>query len=225
MENIARISLKATDKFASSISSTQRRKSSKNEFHTDEQHQKSFIAKNSPTKENEEGEKLIIKSKKAIKSPSKSTDQKKDFKRPRSEISHINRSTKKMRISQCKNKKEKQIDKQEIKVEYIDSNVSDHMKLGEKGCLFIDYKNSKETIAKNTSDAKIRTSNDSVSKVDLSDEIKNSVDLTTNVNTNSWTRQEDMILLQAVKKEYSENSLILVSKTLGNRTIDQVSLH
>ena len=47
---------------------------------------------------------------------------------------------------------------------------------------------------------KIRTSNDSVSKVDLSDEIKNSVDLSTNVNTKSWTRQEDMILLQAVKK-------------------------
>ncbi|XP_071861191.1 gon-4 like protein muscle wasted [Bombus fervidus] len=222
LENIARISLKATDKFASSISSTQRRKSSKNEFHTDEQHQKSFIAKNSPTKENEEGEKLIIKSKKAIKSPSKCTDQKKDFKRPRSEINHIDRSTKRMRISQCKNKKEKQIDKQEIKVEYTDSNVSDHMKLGEKGCLFIDYKNSKETVTKNTSDAKIRTSNDSVSKVDLSDEIKNSVDLSTNINTKSWTRQEDMILLQAVKKEYSENSLILVSKTLGNRTIDQV---
>lgn len=37
-----------------------------------------------------------------------------------------------------------------------------------------------------------------------------------------WTRQEDMILLQSIKKEYSENSFLLISEKLENRTIDQV---
>ena len=223
MENIARVSLKTTDKFALSISSKQRKKSSKNEFHADEQYQKSCIAKNSPVKENEEGEKLIIKTKKTIKSPSKSADQKKDLKRSRNELNHINRNTKKMRISQCKTKSEKKIDKQEIKLECVDSSVSSDVKSDE--CLFISYKNSKEIIVNNTSDVEIKMSNDNVSKIDSSHKINNAVDLNTNVNTKSWTRQEDMILLQTIKKEYSENSLVLVSKTLGNRTINQVSLY
>ncbi|XP_017765424.1 PREDICTED: GON-4-like protein [Eufriesea mexicana] len=216
LENIARVSLKTTDKFSSSISSKQRRKSSKNEFHADEQYQKSCVSKNSPSKENEEGEKLIMKSKKTIKSPSKSTEQKKNLKRSGSEINHMNRNSKKMRISQCKNKKEKKNDK-EAKLEYIDSNATTHMKSNE--CVFIDDKNSiKEIAVKNTSDVELEMTSDNGNKVDSSDETKNDIDL----NTKSWTRQEDMILLQAIKKEYSENSLVMVSKTLGNRTINQV---
>lgn len=218
LENIARISLKTTDKFALSISSKQRKKSSKNEFHADEQYQKSCIAKNSPIKENEEGEKLIIKTKKTIKSSSK--DQKKDLKRSRNELNYINRNTKKMRISQCKTKSEKKIDKQEVKLECVNSNVSPDVKSDEY--LFINYKNSKKIMVNNTSDVEIKMSNDSLSKIDSSHEINNAVNLNTNINTKSWTRQEDMILLQTIKKEYSENSLVLVSKTLGNRTIDQV---
>ncbi|KAK9295017.1 hypothetical protein QLX08_010551 [Tetragonisca angustula] len=216
LENIARVSLKTTDKFALSISSKQRKKSSKNEFHADEQYQKSCIAKNSPVKENEEGEKLIIKTKKTIKSPLK--DQKKDLKRSRNELNYINRNTKKMRLSQCKTKSEKKIDKHEVKLECVNSNVNPDVKSDE--CLFVNYKNSKEIMVNNTSDVKM--SNDNVSKINSSYEINNATDLNTNVNTKSWTRQEDMILLQTIKKEYSENSLVLVSKTLGNRTIDQV---
>lgn len=105
LENIARVSLKITDKFTSSISSKQRRKSSKNEFHNDNPNEQSCLSKSLPIKENEDGEKLIVKSKKTIKSPSKSTDQKKNLKRSGNEINHMNRNTKKIRISQCKNKR------------------------------------------------------------------------------------------------------------------------
>lgn len=215
MENIARVSLKITDKFTSSISSKQRRKSSKNEFHSDEQ---SCLSKSLPIKENEDGEKLIVKSKKTIKSPSKSTDQKKNLKRSGNEINHIkNRNTKKIRISQCKNKRKNKVDKLEAKLEYVDSNVN-HIKSNKY--LSIDYKNSdKKTLVKNI---EIEMSNDNIRKIDSNCEIKN-INLNTNVNIKSWTRQEDMILLQAIKKEYSENSLAMVSKILGNRTIDQVS--
>lgn len=220
MENIARVSLKITDKFTSSISSSkQRRKSSKNEFHSDEQ---SCLSKNLPIKENEDGEKLILKSKKTIKSSSKSTDQKKNLKRSGNEINHMNRNTKKIRISQCKNKKKNKVDKQEAKLEYIDSNIN-HIKSNKY--LSIDYKNSdKKTLVKDTSDIEIEMSNDNIRKIDSSREIKNVTNINTNVNTKSWTRQEDMILLQAIKKEYSENSLAMVSKILGNRTIEQVSI-
>jgi len=41
-------------------------------------------------------------------------------------------------------------------------------------------------------------------------------------NDKPWTRQEDMILLQNIKKEYSENSFLLISEKLENRTVDQV---
>lgn len=43
------------------------------------------------------------------------------------------------------------------------------------------------------------------------------------INNKPWTRQEDMILLQSIKKEYSENSFLLISKKLENRTVDQVT--
>ncbi|XP_051161017.1 uncharacterized protein LOC127281373 isoform X2 [Leptopilina boulardi] len=37
-----------------------------------------------------------------------------------------------------------------------------------------------------------------------------------------WSRQEDAILLQSIKKEYSEKSFVTISQTLENRTIQQV---
>lgn len=42
------------------------------------------------------------------------------------------------------------------------------------------------------------------------------------MNSEPWTRQEDTFLLQSIKKEYSENSFLLISKTLQNRTVDEV---
>jgi hypothetical protein len=41
-------------------------------------------------------------------------------------------------------------------------------------------------------------------------------------NNKPWTRQEDMVLLQHIKKEYSENSFQLISGKLENRDVDQV---
>lgn len=221
LENIARVSLKTVDKFVPSISSRQRKKSSKNEFNSDEQYQKSCVSKNSSTKENEEGGKTVMKSKKNIKSPSKSGDQKRCLKRSGSEVDHVHVNTKRMRITQCKNKKEKKIEKYEVKEKDTNSYDLEFVKLDEP--LYTDSKDStKETTSENTIDTNADVLNDNVNKTNLFNEMDDTVNLNININTKPWTRQEDMILLQTIKKEYSENSLAMVSKTLGNRTIDQV---
>lgn len=55
------------------------------------------------------------------------------------------------------------------------------------------------------------------------EKIENNIQLNSDLTNNKpWTRQEDMILLQSVKKEYSENSFLLISEKLKNRTVDQV---
>ncbi|XP_043256320.1 GON-4-like protein [Colletes gigas] len=219
LENIARVSLKTTDKLVPSISSRQRRKSSKNESNSDEQYQKSCISKNSPIKDNEEGGKVIVKSKKSIKSPAKVGDQKRDLKRLGS-IDHMDVNTKKMRITQCKNKRGKTADKQETHLECTSSRV-DHMKFNESLC--IDSNNSlTEITKKKPSDVEAEMSNSRSYKIDLSDKIKNATTSNNDANIKPWTRQEDTILLQTIKKEYSDESLAVVSKTLGNRTFDQV---
>jgi len=66
--------------------------------------------------------------------------------------------------------------------------------------VFINYKNIDMTII---------TENNMQSKLDIT-------------NNKPWTRQEDMILLQHIKKEYSENSFQLISGKLENRDVDQV---
>lgn len=66
---------------------------------------------------------------------------------------------------------------------------------------------------------KISTETAIVEKMTIKNNIQLNSDLT---NTKPWTRQEDMILLQSVKKEYSENSFQLISEKLDNRTVDQV---
>ncbi|XP_076630672.1 gon-4 like protein muscle wasted isoform X2 [Colletes latitarsis] len=219
LENIARVSLKTTDKLVPYISSRQRRKSSKNESNSDEQYQKSCISKNSPIKDNEEGGKVIVKSKKSIKSPSKVGDQKRDLKRLGS-IDHMDVNTKKMRITQCKNKRGKTADKQETHLECTSSRV-DHMKLNESLCT--DSNNSLTEITKKMpSDVEAEMSNSRSYKIDLSDKIKKATTSNTDANIKPWTRQEDTILLQTIKKEYSDESLAVVSKTLGNRTFNQV---
>ncbi|XP_012144630.2 gon-4 like protein muscle wasted isoform X1 [Megachile rotundata] len=221
LENIARVSLKTVDKFVPSISSRQRKKSSKNEFNSDEQYQKSCVSKNSSTKENEEGGKAVIKSKKNIKSPSKSGDQKRCLKRSGSEVDHVHTNAKRMRITQCKNKKEKKIEKYEVKEKDTNSYDLEYVKLDEP--LYTDSKDStKETTSENTININADVLNDNVNKTSVFNEMDNTVSFNININTKPWTRQEDMILLQTIKKEYSENSLAMVSKTLGNRTIDQV---
>nr|XP_031842040.1 GON-4-like protein [Nomia melanderi] len=216
LENIARVSLKTTDKFVPSIPSRQRRKSSKNEPNSDEQYQKLCVSKSSPIKDNEETGKVIVKSKRNIKSPSKTADQKKGLKRLGS-ADRMDVATKKVRITQCKSKREKKIDKQQTKLECIDSH-NDYAKLDESSGINTVI----EVTEKTVSDEEGEVSNDSINKADSSDEIKNCINVVGNVNVKPWTRQEDMILLQTIKKEYSDNSIVMVSKTLGDRTIEQV---
>ncbi|KZC04254.1 GON-4-like protein [Dufourea novaeangliae] len=215
LENIARVSLKTTDKFVPSVSPKQRRRSSKNESNSEEQYQKPCVSKNSPTKDNEETGKVIVKSKKNIKSPLKTGDQKRGLKRLGS-TDHMDVNTKKIRMTQCKSKREKKIEKHESKIECTDSRI-DYVKLNESS----GTNTVTETTDKNFSDGKVEMLNDT-NKSDSSDEVTNLVQLNADINTNPWTRQEDMILLQAIKKEYSDNSLTLISKTLGDRTIEQV---
>lgn len=42
------------------------------------------------------------------------------------------------------------------------------------------------------------------------------------VSMRPWTRQEDAILLESIKKEYSENTFVTISEMLGHRTVQQV---
>lgn len=223
LENIARVSLKTTDKFVPPVPSRQRKKSSKNESNTDEQYQKPCVSKNSPVKDNiEDGGKAVVKSKRAIKSPSKAADKKRGLKRSGS-TDRVDVNTKKMRVTQYKNKRERKSDKQEIKSEYVNSHIIEDTKSGESLCT--DSRNSvhvKETTENDGSNIETETLNDNTNLTDSFDEVKNVNNSGSNINTKPWTRQEDMILLQAIKREYSENSFSVVSKILGDRTIDQV---
>lgn len=226
LENIARVSLKTTDKFVPSVPSKQRRKSSKNEPAPDEPYPKKPCAsKASPVKDNsDDGGKVVvvIKPKKAIRSPPKAGEQKKGLKRLAS-TDHVDVSTKKMRISQCKSKREKKSDKHGAKLESIDLRVNDDAKPDEPICA--DSKNSvEETVEKVASDVEAKASNDdNRRRVDSPGEAKGADKSSSDLKSKPWTRQEDMILLQTIKKEYSDNSIATISKTLGDRTVDQVS--
>ncbi|XP_076303648.1 gon-4 like protein muscle wasted [Lasioglossum baleicum] len=214
LENIARVSLKTADKFVSPIPSRSRRKSSKNESNSDEQYQKACMSKSSPVKDNEEIGKVMVKPKRNIKSPPK-TDKKRGLKRLEN-ADRIDVNAKRARITtQCKGKKEKKVDKQQTKLECIDSRVN-HGKLDEASSTNAVIEIKKKVLSDGGGEGEI--SNDSANKTDSSEDVKIS---NTNVNINLWTRQEDMILLQAIKKEYSDNSLVIVSKTL-DRTVEQV---
>ncbi|XP_076667749.1 gon-4 like protein muscle wasted [Andrena cerasifolii] len=221
LENIARVSLKTTDKFVPPVPSKQRRKSSKNEPAPDEQYQKPCASKTSPVKDNsEDGGKIVVKPKKAIRSPPKAGEQKKGLKRPAS-TDHVDVSTKKMRISQCRSKREKKSDKHGTKLESIDLHVNDDAKPDEP--LGADSTNSvEETVEQVVSNVEAEVSNDNRHRVDSFGEASSPDKSSSDLKSKPWTRQEDMILLQTIKKEYSENSIATISKTLGDRTVGQV---
>jgi len=113
LENIARVSLKMVDKvIPTPISPKKRRKSSKNESNHDDVDQKQCITKYSPIKDNEDNEKS--KSKGNVKFTLKS-DKGKVLKRM-STINHVIEN-KKIRLSQCKNKREKKAEENETILE------------------------------------------------------------------------------------------------------------
>jgi len=106
--------LKVADKVVPSISSKKRRKSSKNDSSHEDICQKQCASKYLPLKDNEDNEKAIAKSKKNVKFALK-VDQRKVLKRKSTVDDAI--VNKKMRVSQCKNKREKKTEETDTLLE------------------------------------------------------------------------------------------------------------
>jgi hypothetical protein len=102
LENISRVSLKTTERFIPCPPTRKRRKSSKRDSISEESNLKPCLSKNSPTKDNEDSDRSTSKSKKGIKSPSKSSDHKK---------------LAKIQSTSIKSKREKRTEKKHIKFE------------------------------------------------------------------------------------------------------------
>ncbi|XP_046823154.1 GON-4-like protein isoform X1 [Vespa crabro] len=240
LENIARVSLKVADKFTPPIASRQRRKSSKADI-GDDSCQKQCLPKNSPVKENEDNERTISRSKRGTKSPPKSGEPKKSLKKVTFTDEII--STKKAYSPQSINKREKKIErKTRLEQNSYDNSCSEsdytskcvtienifEKEISSKDKMFMN-KNMEHDMKDNImspcpeKDRDIISSSRSFEKMDVS----NDCDSDTNsemefINDKPWTRQEDMILLLAIKEEYSENTFLKVSQQLEDRTIEQV---
>lgn len=122
LENIARVSLKIADKVIPSISSKKGRKSSKNDP-SEDVCQKQCTSKYSPLKNNEDNEKIIAKSKRDVKFAFKTANQKKVLKR----IGAVEHAivNKKIRISQCKNKREKKTEETDALLEHNELDITE----------------------------------------------------------------------------------------------------
>lgn len=125
LENIARVSLKIADKGIPPISSKKRRKSSKNDSSHEEICQKQCATKYSPLKDNEDNEKVAAKSKKSVKLAIK-TDQKKALKR----IGTVDDAivNKRIRMSHCRNKREKKTKEIDVSLEHNELDITEHEK-------------------------------------------------------------------------------------------------
>lgn len=124
LENIARVSLKIADKVAPSISK-KRRKSSKNDSNHEEICQKQQSAtKYSPLKDNEDNEKVVAKSKKSVKLALKA-DQKKALKRIGTAVDDAV-ANKKIRMSHCRNKREKKTEDMDVSLEHNELDITEH---------------------------------------------------------------------------------------------------
>ncbi|XP_039304892.1 uncharacterized protein LOC105207486 isoform X4 [Solenopsis invicta] len=231
LENIARISLKIAYKTVLPISSKKQRKSSKNDSNHENICGKQCTTKYSPLKDNEDNEKRIEKSKRNVKFSLKS-DQRKILKRLGT-VDHAI-ANKRMRISQCKNKREKKTEESDSMLELNEFGImkqektSEIMETQEIDTQLSIQNNSLSTQVITKTRMSSSTSNNTgnpnntetaVMTKAVEDNMQSISDL---INNKPWTRQEDMILLQNIKKEYSENSFLLISEKLQNRTIDQV---
>lgn len=124
LENIARVSLKIADKVVPPISSKKRRKSSKNDSNHEEICQKQNATKYSPLKDNEDNEKVVAKSKKSVKFAIKA--EKKPLKRIGTVDDTI--ANKRIRMSYCRNKRERKTDEIDISVEHNELDITEHEK-------------------------------------------------------------------------------------------------
>lgn len=124
LENIARVSLKIADKVVPPISSKKRRKSSKNDSSHEEICQKQSATKYSPLKDNEDNEKIITKSKKSVKLAIKA--EKKSLKRIGTVDDTI--ANKRIRISHCRNKRERKTEEIDTSIEHNELDIIEHEK-------------------------------------------------------------------------------------------------
>ncbi|EZA48975.1 GON-4-like protein [Ooceraea biroi] len=128
LENIARVSLKIADKVVPTpISPKKRRKSTKNDPSPEDICQKQCNTKYSPVKDNEDNEKS--KSKGGVKFALK-TDKRKVLKRIATE-DNVVVETKKMRMSQCKNKREKKAEENDALLENKEVDIIKQEKMTE----------------------------------------------------------------------------------------------
>ncbi|XP_043471521.1 GON-4-like protein isoform X2 [Leptopilina heterotoma] len=216
LENIARVSLKTAEKFVyAPPQQKRRRKSSKNDSTGDETNAKQAAPfKVSPIKEastlDENLEKLVTtKSKRGPRSPPKTAQ---------SSSSGINS---KRTILICKGKRFLKAGKRDTKQEKNFQNSSseslsnktqseessEHSNIKMDSFMDDDERNALKLM-------KSSESSDSEGSVcDLIEE---------RLETRPWSRQEDAILLQSIKKDYSEKSFISISQALENRSVQQV---
>ncbi|KAL0129828.1 hypothetical protein PUN28_001820 [Cardiocondyla obscurior] len=233
-ENIARISLKIADKAIPPISPKKRRKSSKNDSTHEDICQKQCTTKQySPLKDNEDNEKA--KSKRNVKFTTLKAEERKIMKR----IGTIDHAIadKRMRISPCKNKREKKteesdtsleqneldVTKLENTIEFTETETNSYTQLSMQ-----DNSLNSEIITKAQIPSSISNNtghNSSYKDIETTittTPLEDDMELKSDSVNKPWTRQEDMILLQSIKKEYSEHSFLLISEKLENRTVDQV---
>lgn len=240
LENIARISMKTTERCVSALSSTgRRRKSSKNDLPTiDESSQKqsSSSSKMSPIKETDESEKITTKTKRGAKSPPKSIDQRKLLKSSDTSVNSINSlqsTSSDISTSPIKSKREKRAERREAKSESKNL-ISDVNKLSDIALPIvsdhdepINNVNQREIILdscrmEECSDIEMNQNSEpmEISFKSDSDTTGESEDVL--ISSRPWTRQEDTVLLQKMKDDYSDNTFKHVSESLGDRTIEEV---
>jgi len=164
LENIARISLKIADKANLSISSKKQRKSSKNDSSNEDICQKQSATKYSPLKDNEDNEKAITKSKRNVKFTLKA-DERKNLKR----IGIVDHTItdKRMRISQCKNKREKKIEESNTLLEQNKLDIINYEKTSE----FTETENNCTQLAMQDNSLNI----EAIAKTQISSNISNNV--------------------------------------------------
>lgn len=232
LENIARVSLKTTEKTVTASTSTgRRRKSSKNDVNTEDVSGK-CPTKISPTKDVDESDKGTSKSKRGGKSPPKSIDHRRLSKSSEasSSLTPVQSATTE-NTSPLKSKREKRAERREAKAESknLNTDLNVNKPCGNMSPLLSDPEeptrrnnktdNNEETIKpQESSDSE---PNVSAEILDIST-IQSDCDVPVDMEI-TWSREDDALLLQNIQKQYSEDTFIVVSETLG-RTVEQVIL-
>ncbi|XP_034944199.1 GON-4-like protein [Chelonus insularis] len=229
-ENIARVSLKTTEKFVPAPPTGRRRKSSKNDLNTEEVAQKQCPLKSSPVKDNDDGDRGTLKTKRGVKSPPKVMDQRRYSKSSEinsNSISSVHSHTEV--TSPLKSKREKRAERREAKTE-SKSTVDLNNKFSETAMISNDQEECTFKNSDNTEEFNNPIDNGNVEgcigievdDINFKSTAETSIKSEVVVNNKPWTRQEDALLLQNIQEDYSERTFVKVSETLGNRTVQQV---